>query len=136
MMEEEWRWALLPACLEAVTHTVSTQSRYLSLDYSPVLRLFKCPFFFHCGIQDFQAPVNTHTQRHAPFQAFISTLLCPSLSPLPYLSANVFAPSSLSLYLSLTHRLYQPAEHDGLFFFFLQKWSNGWIRKLRGHKGM
>lgn len=46
----------------------------------------------------------------------ISRLLCSFLSPLPYLPANVFTPSSLSLYLSLTQGLYQPAKHDGLVF--------------------
>ena len=94
MTEEEWRWALLPACLEAVTRTVSTLSRYLPLDYSPVLRLFKGPFFgpfffFHCGLQDFQAPVNTHTHKDTllfrlsfPHSCALFFLLCPISLPM------------------------------------------------------
>lgn len=50
----------------------------------------------------------------------------------PYLPARVLTNSSISLYLSVTHGLNQPGEHDGLL---LKKWSNGWIRKRQKDKG-
>ncbi len=114
-----------PACLEAVTRTVHCLSISWLL---PVLHLLSVPFSLFCflTVTLLRFKISTllltcawicfqeHTKRHVPSQAFISTLLCPFLSPLPYLPARVFPPSSLSLYLSLTHELYQPAEHDGL----------------------
>lgn len=139
MMEEEWRWALLPACLEAVTRTVSTLSRYLSLDYSPVLRLFKCPFFFfHCGLQDFQAPVNTHTHKDTllfrlsfPHSCALFFLLCPI--SLPMCLPLPLYPSIYPSHTGFTSLLSTMACFG--FFYFLQKWSNGWIRNCEGIRG-
>lgn len=129
-----------PACLEAVTRTVYTLPLYLLI--TPCPPSLKCSVFFllfftvtllkikisnlllTCTWICFQE----HTKRHVPFQAFISTLMCPFLSPLPYLPARACTPSSLSLYLSLTHELYQPAEHDGLLFFFFLKMEQ-WMDK-------
>lgn len=105
----------------------------------PVHHFLSVPFFHigHVWISHFRVPVNmhlniffrnAHTKRDSPFQAFISTLLWPFLSASPYLTVRVLTNSSISLYLSLTHGLYQPGEHDGLLL-------KTWIRKQQKDKG-
>lgn len=82
-----------------------------------------------------KATVNMHSnmflRTHAQRDTLFFKLLFPHSCSLSLCS--VFTPSSLSPYLSLTHRLYQPAEHHGLVF---KKWSNGWIRKQQKAWGM